>query len=107
MCISTRADSTGPKGEKICSKVAELVVPGMLPIHKALVGIELCSDCCSGEVSADPGAEAGVVTAATGAWVNTSPEGAGAAAFVERPFGAESILPKPIRTGAVPDKAET
>jgi hypothetical protein len=38
LCMRTRADSTGPKGEKICNKVDELVVPGMLPIQMALVG---------------------------------------------------------------------
>jgi hypothetical protein len=37
--------------------------------------------------------------------VNTRPEGAAATEEEEGPFGAESILPNPIRTGAVSERA--
>ena len=47
--MRTRADSTGPNGEKIWSSVAELVVPGILPIHSARVGMEEISVPCSGD----------------------------------------------------------
>jgi hypothetical protein len=116
LCMSTLADSTGPKGEKIWSSVAELVVPGILPIQTALVGRADCSDCCSGEPATPapvPAAIAAAVadtpggtgTAPMEPLVNTRPEGAAATEEEEGPFGAESILPKPIRTGAVSERA--
>jgi hypothetical protein len=40
-------------------------------------------------------------------FVNTKPGGVGATVLIEGPLGAESILPNPILTGAVSDKAVT
>ena len=39
--------------------------------------------------------------------VNTKPVGAGVTEDAGGPLGAESILPKPMRTGAVSDRAGT
>ncbi len=107
MCIRTLADSTGPKGEKICNNAAELVVPGILPIQRALVGNELCSLPFSCDKLTSP-AFAGLATDPGGPpLVNTNPTGAGATVLTIGPVGAESIFPKPMRTGAVSDKAAT
>jgi hypothetical protein len=75
----------------------------MFPIHRALVGRALRS-------SSSP--VAGVTGGGTAAppidpFVNTNPGGVGATVDMDGPVGAESILPKPIRTGAVSDKAAT
>lgn len=42
-----------------------------------------------------------------GPLVKTRPGGAGATALTVGPLGAESILPKPMRTGAVSERADT
>lgn len=40
-------------------------------------------------------------------WVKTSVDGGGATVDAGGPTGAESIFPKPMRTGAVSDRAAT
>lgn len=104
----------------------------MLPIHRALVGSALVWSFWSGEeimlvavwdgmVTGTPGgpgaAEGGgaddmgamgvVGRGGGGPLVKTRPGGAGATVLTEGPLGAESILPKPMRTGAVSERAET
>lgn len=106
------------------------MVLGMLPIHRALVGSALVWSFWSGEeimlvavwdgmvteAPGGPGAEGGgaddmgamgVVERGVGPLVKTRPGGAGATVLTEGPLGAESILPKPMRTGAVSERAET
>lgn len=39
LTVSTRADSTAPKGEKMDSNVEAVVSGGILPIHNALEGV--------------------------------------------------------------------
>ena len=84
-----------------------MVVPGILPIHKALVGEVLRSLLASGDPGAAGSTGGGRATPPTEPLVKTSPGGAGAMVLVMGPLGAESILPNPIRTGAVSDKAAT
>lgn len=51
LCVRTLADSTGPKGEKICRRVEALVDPGIPPIQSARVGNALWSMFGSGDVT--------------------------------------------------------
>lgn len=107
LAIKTRADSTGPKGEKTCSNVAEEVVPGILPIQSALVGEVLRSLLVSGEPGRAASTGGGIAAPPMEPFVKTKPGGVGATVLVTGPLGAESILPNPIRTGAVSDSAAT
>jgi hypothetical protein len=52
--VKTRADSTAPKGEKIESKVDDVVSLGMLPIHSALEGVVSVLLSLASEVSLAP-----------------------------------------------------
>jgi hypothetical protein len=105
LATKTRALSTGPKGEKICNKLLEGVVLGMLPIHRARVGT-LSSSPATGftgdelSLTGAAGVETGIATAGVGtAAVEGGLGGVGTAAVETwlgdtlAPVGTGSILP--------------
>jgi len=89
--VRTRADSMGPKGLKTLRIVAGVVVEGIDPIHKALVGV----DCTCDSIPPRP--------ALLDELLLVTPPGCGEMGpFMLAPLagatGALSAFPKPIRT---------
>jgi hypothetical protein len=90
LCVNTLADSMGPYGLNTLRMVAGVVVDGIEPIHKALVGVDCSCASIPPEVVEGFGDFPGTAPGEVGPGLTGVPL-AGAT-------GALSALPKPIRT---------
>jgi hypothetical protein len=91
LCVRTLADSIGPNGLKTFRMVAGVVVDGIEPIHKALVGV----DCTWDSMPPNPALLERILPM-------TPPGDVAIGLFMLAPFagatGALSAFPKPMRT---------